>query len=99
MSHSRRASRVANCFPKMVHTRSQKSSGWVAAGFALLLGACGSIGVGGGDGGAGAGGAGATAGADAGGCVCPDDGNPCTADVCQAGVCTHPDAVSGTTCT
>ncbi len=30
--------------------------------------------------------------------ACTDDGNPCTSDECQAGVCTHPDRSNTTTC-
>jgi hypothetical protein len=29
---------------------------------------------------------------------CPDDGNPCTIDVCAAGQCTHPVKANGTPC-
>jgi hypothetical protein len=30
---------------------------------------------------------------------CPDDGNPCTVDICAAGQCTHPAKADGTPCT
>jgi hypothetical protein len=30
--------------------------------------------------------------------ACPDDGNDCTDDECQGGVCTHPDLSAGTGC-
>jgi hypothetical protein len=29
---------------------------------------------------------------------CPDDGNPCTVDICTAGQCTHPAKADGTPC-
>jgi hypothetical protein len=38
-----------------------------------------------------AGGGGAT-------CSCPDDGNPCTAEVCNGSTCTHPAGNAGTVC-
>jgi hypothetical protein len=32
------------------------------------------------------------------GTPCPDDGNPCTDDVCQGGVCAHPNKADGAAC-